>query len=52
MELTKIQQYLELDEITDRPWTILSCSAINKKGIDDAFTWLVKTIDSLKNVNL
>jgi hypothetical protein len=32
---------LELEEITLRPWSITSCSAINGEGVKEGLEWLV-----------
>lgn len=44
----EIMELLSLDEIEDRPWTIVACSGKTGEGIDMGFEWLVKQIDQIK----
>jgi hypothetical protein len=35
---------LNLNEIKDRRWTIVACSAITKMGLQDGLEWLAENI--------
>jgi signal recognition particle receptor subunit beta len=37
----EIMKSLELEEITERPWSITSCSALNGEGVKEGLEWLV-----------
>ena len=40
MEAADVANELELENITDRPWTIQACSALRGDGIDEGMNWL------------
>lgn len=37
----EISEALKLGELRDRNWSIVACSAIDGKGIDEGMDWLV-----------
>ncbi len=37
----EIMKSLDLEEITQRPWSITSCSALTGEGVKDGLEWLV-----------
>lgn len=37
----EISEALKLSSLTDRNWSIVACSAIDGKGIDEGMDWLV-----------
>ena len=39
-----VSNELELHNITDRPWSILGCSAKTGKGVDEGMNWLTEII--------
>ncbi|KAJ5728764.1 Arf GTPase arl1 [Penicillium malachiteum] len=42
----EISEALKLGELRDRNWSIVACSAIDGKGIDEGMDWLVQTIQA------
>ncbi|OXV08610.1 hypothetical protein Egran_03624 [Elaphomyces granulatus] len=42
----EISEALKLGELRDRNWSIVACSAIDGKGINEGMDWLVQTIQS------
>ncbi|ODH13345.1 hypothetical protein ACO22_07353 [Paracoccidioides brasiliensis] len=42
----EISEALKLGELRDRNWSIVACSAIDGKGIDEGMDWLVQTVQS------
>ncbi|BCR88045.1 ADP-ribosylation factor family protein [Aspergillus chevalieri] len=42
----EISEALKLGELRDRNWSIVACSAIDGKGLDEGMDWLVQTIQS------
>lgn len=40
----EISEALKLGELRDRNWSIVACSAIDGKGIDEGMDWLVVRI--------
>lgn len=43
----EISEALKLGELRDRNWSIVACSAIDGKGIDEGMDWLVVCFVSL-----
>lgn len=41
-----ISEVLRLGELRDRNWSIMACSAIDGKGINEGMDWLVQTVSS------
>jgi hypothetical protein len=41
----EIMESLNLNEIKDRKWTIVACSAITKLGIADGLSWLADNLN-------
>lgn len=41
----EISEALKLGELRDRNWSIVACSAIDGKGINEGMDWLVVSID-------
>jgi ADP-ribosylation factor-like protein 3 len=41
----EIMESLNLNEIKDRKWTIVACSALTKLGITDGLTWLADNLN-------
>lgn len=52
----EISEALKLGELRDRNWSIVACSAIDGKGIDEGMDWLVvcsrecASLDSITDV--
>lgn len=44
----EISEALRLGELRDRNWSIVACSAIDGKGIDEGMDWLVVCISFLR----
>ncbi|QSS62771.1 ADP-ribosylation factor, partial [Histoplasma capsulatum] len=42
----EISEALKLGELRDRNWSIVACSAIDGKGIEEGMDWLVQTVQS------
>ncbi|KAJ5408120.1 ADP-ribosylation factor-like protein 1 [Penicillium cosmopolitanum] len=42
----EISEALKLGELRDRNWSIVACSAIDGKGINEGMDWLVQTISA------
>ncbi|KAK5806553.1 hypothetical protein VI817_000811 [Penicillium citrinum] len=42
----EISEALKLGELRDRNWSIVACSAIDGKGINEGMDWLVQTIQA------
>ncbi|KAI5290581.1 Arf GTPase arl1 [Ascosphaera aggregata] len=42
----EISEALRLGELRDRNWSIVACSAIDGKGINEGMDWLVQTLQS------
>jgi signal recognition particle receptor subunit beta len=40
----EIMDILNLNNIQDRKWTIVACSAVTKAGIQDGINWLLDNI--------
>jgi len=40
----EISEALKLGELRDRNWTIIACSAIDGRGINEGMDWLVQTV--------
>ena len=40
---------LNLDYITDNPWLITPCSALNTVGVDEIVRWLIDQSDNVKS---
>ena len=38
----EILEQLDLDNITDRNWTIIACSALTKQGLSSGLDWLIE----------
>ena len=48
-----ISEALKLGELRDRNWSIVACSAIDGKGIDEGMDWLVvSTISHLSWISI
>ncbi len=45
MSPLEVSDSLELDNITDRPWSIQACSAKSGNGVDQGLNWIT---DKLK----
>ena len=41
----EILEQLDLDNITDRNWTIIACSALTKQGLSSGLDWLIELND-------
>ncbi len=41
----EINELLKLSEIQGRDWSIYKTCATKGEGLEDAFTWLVKTLE-------
>ncbi len=39
-----IMEKLHLENIRDRKWMIMACSAISKEGLEEGFDWIVDNI--------
>jgi hypothetical protein len=37
--------FLSLNNIKDRRWTIVACSAVNKNGLQDGMEWLADNLE-------
>lgn len=48
----EISEALKLGELRDRNWSIVACSAIDGKGIDEGMDWLVVCLLSLWAVRI
>lgn len=49
----EISEALKLGELRDRNWSIVACSAIDGKGIDEGMDWLVVcSVNPLGHFNL
>ena len=44
MNASDVANELELDRITDRPWSIKGCSATSGSGIDEGMNWMTAMI--------
>ena len=44
LDPSELQEKLKLDNIEDRKWMIIACSAIKNEGLADGFQWIVKNI--------
>jgi ADP-ribosylation factor-like protein 1 len=44
----EISEALKLGELKDRNWTIVACSAIDGRGIDEGMDWLVVSLFLLR----
>lgn len=42
----EISEALKLGELRDRNWSIVACSAIDGKGLDEGMDWLVVSLPS------
>ncbi|KAE8372420.1 ADP-ribosylation factor family-domain-containing protein [Aspergillus bertholletiae] len=42
----EISEALKLGELRDRNWSIVACSAIDGKGLNEGMDWLVQTLQS------
>jgi len=42
----EISEALKLGELKDRNWSIVACSAVDGRGINDGMDWLVQTVQS------
>lgn len=42
----EISEALRLGELRDRNWSIVACSAVSGKGIEEGMDWLVTTVGS------
>lgn len=42
----EISEALRLGELKDRNWSIVACSAIDGRGVDEGMDWLVQTVKS------
>lgn len=40
----EIQDKLGLDKITDRKWMIIACSAMDKSGLEEGFSWVIQNL--------
>ena len=40
----EISDILVLSKIKERPWAIFKCSAVKEVGLEEAMTWLSKTV--------
>lgn len=40
----EISEILNLGKIKERPWAIFKCSAVKDIGLEEAMTWLSKTV--------
>jgi len=40
----EISEALRLGELRDRNWTIVACSAIDGRGVQEGMDWLVTTV--------
>lgn len=40
----EISEILNLSKIKERPWSIFKCSAVKDIGLEEAMTWLSKTV--------
>lgn len=52
----EISEALNLGELRDRNWSIVACSAVDGRGVDEGMDWLVVSIHArlelpLSNVN-
>jgi len=43
----EISEALKLGELRDRNWSIVACSAIDGKGLDEGMDWLVVSLPCL-----
>ncbi len=41
----EIMDSLNLNEIKDRKWTIVACSALTKSGLSDGLSWVADSIN-------
>ncbi|KAA6412801.1 MAG: ADP-ribosylation factor 1 [Lasallia pustulata] len=42
----EISEALQLGELRDRNWSIVACSAVDGRGINEGMDWLVQTVQS------
>lgn len=47
----EISEALKLGELRDRNWSIVACSAIDGKGLDEGMDWLVVSSPSIYKIN-
>lgn len=45
LDCDEISNALELDTITNRKWSIFSCSAIKNEGVNEGISWLLSEIN-------
>lgn len=45
LDCDEISNSLELDTITNRKWSIFSCSAIKNEGVNEGISWLLSEIN-------
>ena len=38
----EIMEQLGLEDINDRKWTIIACSALTKQGLSSGLNWLIE----------
>lgn len=44
LDPSEIQEKLKLDDIKDRKWMIVACSAVKNEGLSDGFQWITKNM--------
>jgi ADP-ribosylation factor-like protein 1 len=44
----EISEALKLGELRDRNWSIVACSAVDGRGVDEGMDWLVVSIARLR----
>jgi ADP-ribosylation factor-like protein 3 len=40
----EITEYMNLDKISNRQWSIVACSAISKEGLTEGIEWIVENL--------